>query len=433
MRYLNKKSFLPVLFVFGVLVASFFIFENTLIIGESNTLALVGDNLVLASSKPVFSDIPWNLSDKISEAKQLLMDSKPLGLEYARIGKTAKQELVRKQIALAILDKNTGKIFERRIWVRESDIKNYQKTRVITLMPDLYSQAGINEEQLDIQAQWWNSFNTPYQIAGHQEFIVIANKYPLLTSSVPFPKERSKNQYSEIIYVPFSDALQRPEIVQAGKDHIEKMVDAAFQSLQLRDVKSKSVPGKLVTEVVNKDFVKNIIVVEHIDPGAFAVASDGGRALTERVLAIIGSNQDKAFAYTGSPAGASGIAQFIKSTYNITRKNYPTAGLVSDFNLGMADHVNAFKSMVLFFDSHKQEIENKITRKDVLTQIGGGVNEEMLALAYNGGPGKVIRSVNNYGLAWISSQLNLTRPAIFRPETIGYFNKFEAIKNLNLF
>ncbi len=69
----------------------------------------------------------------------------------------------------------------------------------------------------------------------------------------------------------------------------------------------------------------------------------------------------------------------------------------------------------------------------MLAQFGGGVTEEMLALAYNGGSTKVIRSVNNYGLAWISGQLNFSVPRIFRPETIGYFNKFEAIKNLNLF
>lgn len=383
--------------------------------------------VITNSSLPSVVTPTISLLDEIAQARQLLQKSKPLKFEEQRIRKTSKKELVRKQIALAILDQDSGQIFERRVWIKESDIKNYQKIGYIVLVPDL------KNEPLDIQVQWWNSFNTPYIITGNPNMVVLANKYLLPTTSVPYPNERSRTQYSEIIYTPYSDVFHQSEIIKAGKDHIDKMVDAAFQSLQLRNVKSQSVPGKLVTDVVNKDFVKNIIVVEHVDPSAFAIAGDGGRLLTDRVLAIIGANQDKAYSYTGSPAGASGIAQFIKSTYSSTRNNYPTAGLIPDFGLGMANHENAFKAMVLFFDSHKKAIEDKIMRKDVLAQFGGGVTEEMLALAYNGGSTKVIRSVNNYGLAWISGQLDSSVPRIFRPETIGYFNKFEAIKNLNIF
>ena len=407
------------------MVIMFFAFP-ALLAGRFN-FASANEIIITNSPLPLVATPAVSLLDRIAQAKQLLVKSKPLKFEERRVGKTAKKELVRKQIALALFNQTTGQIFERRVWVKENDIKNYKKTWQVTFTPDMKG------ESLNIQPQWWNSFNTAYQVIDHPELVVLANKYLFPTASVPYPGERSKTQYSEILYVPLSDSLQQGELVQSGKDHIGKMVDAAFQSLQLKNVQSQSVPGKLVTDVVNKDFVKNIIVVEHVDPDAFSISSDGGRLLTERVLATIGANQDRAYSYTGSPAGASGIAQFIRSTYNTTNKNYPTAGLISDFSLGMADHENAFKAMVLFFDSHKKEIEGKITRKDVLAQFGGGVTEEMLALAYNGGSTKVIRSVNNYGLAWISSQLNFSVPRIFRPETIGYFNKFEAVKNLNLF
>lgn len=154
--------------------------------------------------------------------------------------------------------------------------------------------------------------------------------------------------------------------------------------------------------------------------------------MTERVLAIIGANQNFAYRYTGSPAGASGLAQFIKSTYQIIVARYPKARLIKDYNLGMADHTNAIKAMVLFFDNNKKELDNKITRRDVLNQIG--VTEEMLAAAYNTGTSKVIKSVNKYGLAWISDRLDLASLGnTLKKETLNYLKKFQSIKDLGIF
>lgn len=172
--------------------------------------------------------------------------------------------------------------------------------------------------------------------------------------------------------------------------------------------------------------------MEHIDPSSFNFSNDGGQELTERVLALIGANQKLAYRYTGSPAGASGLAQFIKSTYKSTVSSYPKAGLMKDFSLGMADHTNAIEAMILFFDSRKKEIADKVKRKDILNSLG--ITEEMLAAAYNGGGGKVASSVNKFGMAWISSQLDLPSwKRIFKAETIDYVKKFQSVKSLNLF
>ena len=134
----------------------------------------------------------------------------------------------------------------------------------------------------------------------------------------------------------------------------------------------------------------------------------------------------------GFSCGCFGVSQFIKPTYNNIVAKYLEARLIKNYDTGMADHTNAIKAMVLFFDSHKKDIASKITRREIVKPLG--ITEEMLAATYNGGPGRVVRSVNKFGLAWISGQLNLPRTGqIFRQETISYIKKFQAIKNLNLF
>ena len=174
------------------------------------------------------------------------------------------------------------------------------------------------------------------------------------------------------------------------------------------------------------------MVIEHMDPDAFKTSSDGGRELSERVLTVIGANQEHAYRYTGSPAGASGLAQFISSTYKNIAGKYPEAKLIRDYNAGMANHVNAVKAMVLFFDAHKKDIAGRVARKDLVKSLG--ITEEMLAAAYNGGPSRVVSSVNKFGLAWISNQIaGTTKGNIFKKETLDYIKKFRAVKNLNIF
>lgn len=363
-------------------------------------------------------------TEKISEAIKLLKDSPPL--LYETTNKNLTGNLVRKQIALAIFNISTGEIFQKIVWVKEADIKNYKKAGFVNLTP------AIPGETLDLRVNWWNSFNSFYNITDHPELVVIANKYLLPSSSLYNLPERSKNKYTDIIYVPYSAALHLPEIISAGKNYLEKKIDQAYNDLDSKRVISHSTPGTLVTSDIGKDFIRNILLVEHVDPEGFNLATDGGLELTQRVLALIGLNQDLAYRYTGSPAGAFGIAQFIKSTYNSTVKTYPGAKLIKDYTLGMADHANAIKAMVLFFDNRKQEINNKVKRKDILNSLG--ITEEMLAAAYNGGGSRVATSVNKFGTAWITGQLNLPgNKTVFKKETINYLLKFQAIKNLNLF
>ena len=283
-----------------------------------------------------------------------------------------------------------------------------------------------------LKITWWNSFNSFYEFSDRPELVVVANKYLFPSKYLTGLPEKSNGQFTDIIYVPYSKQLHLPEVINAGKIYIEKNIEQAFAELEAAKVKSKFVNGTLVIDGINKDFIKNIMVIEHMDPDGFKTSSDGGRELSERVLTVIGANQDYAYRYTGSPAGASGLAQFISPTYKYIAGKYPEAKLLKDYNAGMANHVNAVKAMVLFFDAHKKDIAGRVTREDIVKSLG--ITEEMLAAAYNGGPSRVVSSVNKFGLAWISNQIS-DKPNgnIFRKETLDYIKKFRAIKDLNIF
>jgi hypothetical protein len=366
-----------------------------------------------ATPKPVIS-----VPEKIQEGLAMLKRSAPL--EYV-LQKGSSSALIKKQIALAVLNMNTGGVFEKRVWVNEADIKNYSVSGSITVTPDLA------DEYLDIQPKEWNSFNSYFEIIGHPEMMVVANKYLLLSSSLQSLPERTGKTFTDIVYVPFSPALENNEIISAGKNYLNKIVDEAFQKLSAKNIEALSSPGGFVTSVVNEKFLKNVLLIEHIDPDSYSVAGDNGKALAEKTLTIIGTNQTHAYRYTGSPAGANGLAQFIKSTYDKISSNYPTAGLNGDYYLGMADHVNAVEAMILFFDYYKSDIQKKIN-------IPLTISDEMLVASYNGGTTPVIKSINKYGANWLSAQVNLPDDQrILQPETINYLQKYKSMTALKIF
>lgn len=384
-------------------------------------------------SPQLFSGESVDWLKKAEVAVELLNKSEKLKFEMKVVvnkqgKKIVTSELLRKQIALIILNQADGQLFEKRIWVYEADIRNYNRTVPIQLKPDV---AG---EQLDIRAKYWNSFNTFYEVANRPELVVIANKYLLSSKYLDGLPEKSKNLFSEIIYLPYSTALHRSEIINAGKIYLETIINQAFLDIELKKVSSvasKNLTFQLASNSVNQDFVENIILIEHIDPDSFKISDDDGRKLVERVLVIMGLNKERAYRYTGSPAGAKGIAQFIRPTYNTIAAKYPKAKLIKNFSLGTSDHVNAVKAMVLFFDNYGEDIKSKINKNVTISQTG--LTEEMLAVAYNGGPNRVTKSINKFGANWLNVQFDLALNArIIKSETLNYIKKFRAVTGLDI-
>ena len=162
----------------------------------------------------------------------------------------------------------------------------------------------------------------------------------------------------------------------------DKLIDKAYKRLKDGHVYSAAFPGRKVTDVIPKDMLTILLLNEHIDPGAFHSAASAPY-LVKKVLTIIGANEEKAYAYTISPAGAFGLVQMIPSTYRLLLSKYPAAALNPNFGSGMTDAVNAVMAQVLLCDADWQtilEVEYVPTEK-----IG-----PYLAAAYNGGVGRVV-------------------------------------------
>ena len=122
----------------------------------------------------VFSDVQeWKLSEKIEEGKKLLKDS-PL-LKFLEVpkknskGKIVKDkkgqqilELSKKEISLAILDTQTGIVFEKRYWLEEDDIKKANSARRNYLentenLPRFTPESASADFM--VTTNWWNNFN----------------------------------------------------------------------------------------------------------------------------------------------------------------------------------------------------------------------------------------------------------------------------------
>lgn len=340
-----------------------------------------------------------DLLDKIQAGIAMLKASPPL--EY-----TAG---VKQQTALAILNIKTGKLIERRIWITPDG----------TLI-------SSEDPSLSVVIQWSNVFNSVYEITGHPELVVVANKFLIERKYLPEQKTlrldvgAPQSTYMDMVYVPYSELLRTPEIIAAGKAYLDDHAEAAYRDLRARRVMSLAQPGKLVADVVPPDLAKNIVLTEQVDPGWLTLSEDGGKALAERTLAIIGANGAWAYRYINSKAGARGLAQFIEPTYLGMIEYYPDAHLIKDHQLGMTDHVNAFKAIILFFDLHDAELQGKIQPATI------PITKSMLAAAYNGGPHRVIQSVNRYGADWEQS-------TFFPDETSTYIKKFHLIEALKIF
>ncbi len=178
----------------------------------------------------------------------------------------------------------------------------------------------------------------------------------------------------------------------------------AYAHLHDRGVLSRAFPGRRVVDVIPKDILRVLLLNEHIDPGEFKSAGVT-KPLVERVLTVIATNRDKAYAYSISPAGARGLVQMMPSTYSLLLSRYTSAGLKSSFAAAVADPINAVMSQVLLCDSDWESIR---ARTDLPVERVG----PYLAAAYNGGVGRVLTVLSHDEMDWMEEPDQSRRPTM---------------------
>jgi len=230
---------------------------------------------------------------------------------------------------------------------------------------------------------------------------VVAVKYPVSNEGNRFgPGEL----VIEAVYTPYSGEIKTEEVIKRGIDVQNGFIDKAYSHLRDRGVLSRAFPGRRVVEVIPKDILRVLLLNEHIDPGEFTSAGVT-KPLVDRVLTVIGTNRDKAYAYSISPAGARGLVQMIPSTYSLLLGRYTSAGLKSNFGAAVGDPINAVMAQVLLCDSDWEAIRS---RADLPAERVG----PYLAAAYNGGVGRVLTALSNDEMEWMEEPDQGRRPTM---------------------
>lgn len=237
---------------------------------------------------------------------------------------------------------------------------------------------------------------------------VVAVKYPVSNEGNRFgPGE----DVIQAVYTPYSPEIKTEEVIKRGIEVQNGFIEKAYSRLRDSGVLSRAFPGRRVVDVIPKDILRVLLLNEHIDPSEFT--SPGmTQPLAERVLTVIGTNRDRAYAFSVSPAAARGLVQMIPSTYSMLLNRYTSAGLRSSFPLAMGDPVNAVMAQVLLCDSDWESIR---ARNDMPADRVG----PYLAAAYNGGVGRVLTILSHDQTEWMEAPDQNRRPTMTVSRTVA--------------
>lgn len=423
---MGKKIYFLFFLLGGLAIFSVFASNHLL---SKNTLVTT-ITVSRAEGKPL--PTPSSLSDQIRAGQEILKNSSPLA--YTKKNIRRRIEILRQEIALAILDTQTGLVFEKRYWLEEADIKKGNATRRYYLeneenMPR-FMPLNLDEEYR-VTVNWWNNFNSDLSITkvglppeDDSRYVVIANKFLMDNNNLAYSEDQTGSQYSDIVYTPYSQTIHFPELAVTGKTFLDNHVDMAFERLRQLGVPSRAFPGKLVADVLSPQFVKNLFLVEQIDPQRIFLSEDGGLKLAERVFVRLGANQEKTFRYTFSKTGALGLGQIMPRTYASIVKAYPSAKLMKDIDIGRVDIQNGIMASSLTLDDHLAIVfvrMSKAEKNKFETKLKANPDfiNEVRAAIYNGGPSKYRPAT-----ATISLQVR---------ETVDFVRKYKMVRDLKLF
>ncbi|MEY4723457.1 MAG: hypothetical protein RLZZ324_970 [Candidatus Parcubacteria bacterium] len=241
--------------------------------------------------------------------------------------------------------------------------------------------------------------SSTYGFTGGRNAQVVGVRYPV--SIKGGTKKKPSYTMKDTVYVPSSDpAFYNPAVLSAGSDYLSYLIQDAFDELRAKGIKSRAYPDKLVADVIDPYLLKSIVVIEH-SGHVTLLGDDEPESVLGQFLVKLALNEGDAFDNSISSAGASGLVQFIPSTYKLYVTKRPDLGLIPDFRTGMADHKNAVKAEVAHLDSSLAGMPQPI--RDIYASDKTKA-AEFLAAAYNGGDARVRKAFAAYGESWADNR-----------------------------
>lgn len=423
--------------------------------------------------------VSFSLSEKIKEAEELASEYVKIFEENLTQLSASKQELRRLQQIPAHKKTNAERLLEKKL--RENSIPSLillqslyaEKTTVFALhkpsgaLIEVQFQEPLDEKLVQkktpreqARVLGFPTYTPHCAVTRHggnghgMNLLVLCHDpkigfqvLPVLALAHFHLNQKPKIKDIQHVYVPYSPSIHTAEIVAEGRTYWRTVVEIAHAKLQEKQIASRAYPGHFVHEKYSAEFVKNLLINEHMDHGQFneAARTDFSRpspaihlhpmkVLVEKFFVVLGTNKERAYVFSLSKnrnqnLRAYGLAQFIKGTYGDILKRYPEAALEKDFYKGMRDHANAVQAMILLFDRDLSFFSEKARR---VCSVSTELLEDCLAVAYNGGTGRLNGVVETYGKDWDEQKsVKRGRKLLKRgltEETDTYIEKLRAIR-----
>jgi hypothetical protein len=315
-----------------------------------------------ADNKPESSRLsPARIHVRIAEVKRLMRSRPSL---------TAISSPALDYVTLAALQSETGQIH----------LLTLSKQSFLTRGNELSLTTSLGTP-VQLRIVRANGVNTAVTIFDNQGRSLV----PLL---VEFPIEK-RGLFRELAYYTSAHpALLSPDLVKAGQNYVNTMVDLAAK--RLRD-KGTNVSPNLVA------IAKRLGIVEHTDHDRFR--QENRIALFEEIYSLYALNELETYRYSVSSAGAGGMVQMIPWAYQLERRRHPGAGLNPDFVAGMRNHGNALEAMLLYMNDTWNDLAANEDVKYALDQKLA-TEWELMAAGYNSNAAKLPGYIQRGGAGW---------------------------------
>ncbi len=384
--------------VFGIVAVT-----SSPALATTTTLPIVPPDLPATSTLPTSvtstQPMPSALSLAITRAQDELQ--KTIDADGAGKLRTEKVEPVWRHVTLAI-------------WNPKTDAVRYVKA------DKNGKELRGDDPALDaIDVTVANGINSTYVVHGAAGELVVAVRYQISTDR-SITKKKKVYDTREVVYTPYSPALATPEIIAAGKKWLDDRIAAVYATLRTSQVKSRALPDKLVSDVLDPSLVKSIIFIEHMDVSTLKMNT----AQLNPLYVTLATNTEKAFAYSRSPVGAMGLVQFMPKTYAAVAK-WKGYGLNANFEDGMGNATNAITAEVAYLDYLMACLP-----EDVVAQYATDPTlvHEVVAAAYNGGATRAVKAM----AAWDANtdpkqRLSVKTRSRLKLETMNYVLKLRQV------
>ncbi len=216
--------------------------------------------------------------------------------------------------------------------------------------------------------------------------IIVAVRRPLVDRT----KVKRKYTYpvrGYSVFTPYAHAFDTPDIVAVGKQLLQGWVDDAYTTLNTKHIHSMAFPSRLISEIIDPALPKSIVAIEHLDRPS--LANRGEQALVP-FYTRIALNRTEAYSNDTSSAGARGLAQFMKATYQVVQRRHADVGLPASYEEAMRQTDVSILANILYLDDLLAELPSE-ARSMFLSDVN--VASEYLVAAYNGGPARIARAM----------------------------------------